>query len=443
MLQSSVLESLTRLPISEREAILSSLSKEQADSLQYDWSFYARPNQILPPGEWLTWLLLAGRGFGKTRAAAEAVRQLVCGSSPNIGTEYGHIAIVAETAADARDVCVEGESGILSVHPKDFRPLYEPSKRRLTWPNGARATLFNATEPDQLRGPQHSLAWCDELAKWQYAEATWDQLQFGMRLGQHPRQIVATTPRPIPVLKRILSDQSTVLTRGATPENKANLAPSFFTQVIKRYHGTRLGRQELNAEILDDVPGALWTRDTIDLARRKVELPGMQRVVVAVDPSGARSMDDEAADAIGIVVAALGTDGRGYILADRSCKLSPAGWARTAVSAYHEFKADRLIAERNFGGALVEHTIRTADPNISYREVTASRGKIARAEPVSALYEQGRVSHLGDLTALEDQMCQMTSEGFLGEGSPDACDALVWALSDLMVTIYAPQLVFA
>jgi phage terminase large subunit-like protein len=360
----SVLESLARLPASKKEKILASLSEAEAEQLQYDWSFYARPNQLLPAGNWLTWLLLAGRGFGKTRAAAEAVRALVCGSTPLIWTEYAHIAIVAETAADARDVCVEGESGILSVHPKDFRPQYEPSKRRLTWPNGARATLFNATEPDQLRGPQHSLAWCDELAKWQYAEETWDQLQFGMRLGKHPRQIVATTPRPIPVLKRILGDPSTVTTRGSTLNNKANLAPSFFTQVVKRYEGTRLGRQELNAEILDDIPGALWTRETIDIARRPVTLPGMQRVVVAVDPSGARGMDDEAADAIGIIVAALGVDGRGYVLADRSCKLSPAGWARQAVEAYHEFKADRLIAERNFGGALVEHTIRTAEPNI-------------------------------------------------------------------------------
>ena len=439
----SLLESLTQLPAAKREAILSLLTEDQAEQLKYDWSFYARPNQLLPPGDWLTWLLLAGRGFGKTRAAAEAVRQLVCGPTPLEGTEYGHIAIVAETAADARDVCVEGESGILSVHPKSFRPQYEPSKRRLTWPNGARATLFNATEPDQLRGPQHGLAWCDELAKWQYAEATWDQLQFGLRLGKHPRQIVATTPRPIPILKRILVDSSTVTTRGSTIQNKANLAPSFFSQVVKRYDGTRLGRQELNAEILDDVPGALWTRDTIDIARRKVTLPGMQRVVVAVDPSGARSMDDEAADAIGIVVAALGTDGRGYVLADRSCKLSPAGWARMACDAYHEFRADRLIAERNFGGALVEHTIRTADSNIAYREVIASRGKIARAEPVAALYEQGRVSHIGDLSSLEDQMCQMSSTGFLGSGSPDACDALVWALSDLMVAVYAPQFVFA
>jgi phage terminase large subunit-like protein len=439
----SLLESLTQLPAAKREAILGLLTEDQAEQLKYDWSFYARPNQLLPPGGWLTWLLLAGRGFGKTRAAAEAVRQLVCGPTPLTGTEYGHIAIVAETAADARDVCVEGESGILSVHPKEFRPAYEPSKRRLTWPNGARASLYNATEPDQLRGPQHSLAWCDELAKWQYAEATWDQLQFGLRLGKNPRQIVATTPRPIAILKRILADKSTVTTRGMTLANKANLAPSFFSQVVKRYDGTRLGRQELNAEILDDAPGALWTRDTIDIARRKVTLPGMQRVVVAVDPSGARSMDDEAADSIGIVVAALGVDGRGYILADRSCKLSPAGWARQAVAAYHEFRADRLIAERNFGGALVEHTIRTADPNIAYREVIASRGKIARAEPVAALYEQGRVSHVGDLSSLEDQMCQMSSTGFLGEGSPDACDALVWALTDLMVAVYAPQFVFA
>lgn len=423
---------------SDRSKILSTLSEADAEALEYDWSFLGRPNQQLPPGDWLTWLVLAGRGFGKTRVACESARALVCGSTPLSKGSYRRLAIIAETAADARDVMVEGDSGILSVHPKDFRPLYEPSKRRLTWPNGATASLFNATEPDQLRGPQFDLALCDELAKWQYAQETYDQLQFGLRLGRKPRQIITTTPRPIPVIKRILASPTTVATRGSTFENRANLAPSFFTQVISRYEGTRLGRQEINAEILDDVPGALWTRDMIDKARLAVARPDMIRVVVAVDPSGARSANDEGADSIGIVAAGKGVDGRAYVLADRTAKLSPDGWGRRAVDLYRELKADRLVAERNFGGAMVEHVIRTVDKTISYRELVASRSKIARAEPVAALYEQGKVTHIGKLDELEDQLCQMTSEGFIGGDSPDRADALVWALTELMLGLYQP-----
>lgn len=340
--------------------------------------------------------------------------------------------MVAETAADARDVLVEGDSGILSVHPKDFRPLYEPSKRRLTWPNGAIATLYNAVEPDQLRGPQHDAAFCDELAKWRYARETWDQLQFGLRLGDGPKQIITTTPRPIPVLKEILATPTTIVTKGSTFDNAANLAPSFLTQIVGKYEGTRLGRQELNAEILDDLPGALWTREMIDAGRLK-QAPEMQRIVVAVDPSGTGGESDDG-DSIGIVVAGKGIDGRAYVLADRTCKLSPDGWGRRAVAAYAEFRADRIIAERNFGGAMVQHVIKTVDPSASYKEVTASRGKVARAEPVAALYEQGRVSHIGSFSELEDQMCQIDPSGFIGEGSPDRADALVWALTELMLS---------
>lgn len=425
---------LARLPERERQSILASLSDAEAADLEYDWKFWGRPDQQLPVGDWLTWLVLAGRGWGKTRTGSETIRSLVCGSTPLGKGAYSRVALVAETAADARDVMLEGDSGLLAVHPKNFRPLYEPSKRRVTWPNGAVATLYNATEPDQLRGPQHDAAWADELAKWQYAEETWDMLQFGLRLGSRPRQIITTTPRPIPVLRRIMASLTTTVTRGSTLDNRSNLASSFFTQVVARYEGTRLGRQELNAEILDDVPGALWTREMIDAARKPVVVPDMARIVVAVDPSGARSADDEAADSIGIVVAGKGVDGRFYVLADRTCKLSPAGWGRRAVDAYHEFNADRLIAERNFGGAMVEAVIRAADPNVAFTEVIASRGKIVRAEPVAALYEQNRVSHIGDgLEALEDQCCQMTPTGFTGERSPDRADALVWAASELML----------
>jgi len=425
-------ESLALLPETARQAVYSGLNDAQYAELQWDWDFWARPEQLLPPGEWLTWLVLAGRGFGKTRLGAEAIRRLVCGPTPLAAGQYSRIAIVAETAADVRKVMVEGPAGLLSVHPTDFRPIYEPSNRRLIWPNGAEATTFNGTEPDQLRGPQHDLAWCDELAKWAYADEAWDMLQFGMRLGARPRQIVTTTPKPIALIKRLAKDATTFITRGKTKDNKSNLAPSFFTQVVSRYEGTRLGRQELDAEILDDVPGALWTRATIDSARAPITLPDMSRVVVAVDPSGTKGNDD-AGDWIGIVVAGRGVDGRGYILADRSCKLSPAGWGRRSVDAYHEFSADRLVAERNFGGAMVEHVIKTTDTMVAFKEVVASRGKVQRAEPVAALYEQGRVSHVGELADLEDQLCQMTPDGFLGDGSPDRADALVWALTELII----------
>lgn len=326
---------------------------------------------------------------------------------------------------------VEGDSGILAVHPTDFRPLYEPSKRRLTWPNGAVATLFNAVEPDQLRGPQHDAALCDELAKWRYASDTWDQLQFGMRLGSHPQVVVTTTPRPIPVLKQILASPDTVITRGSTMDNAGNLAPSFMKAIVERYAGTRLGRQELNAEMLDDVPGALWTRDMIDGPRVK-DPPEMRRVVIAVDPSGTSGGDD-AADDIGIIAAGVGVDGRGYILGDYSCNLSPEGWARRVAEVYSLYSADRIVAERNFGGAMVEAVIRASSPDHPVKMVTASRGKVARAEPIAALYEQGRVSHVGGFAALEDQLCAMTPSGYVGEGSPDRADALVWALTELML----------
>ena len=335
---------------------------------------------------------------------------------------------------------VEGGSGLLAVHPPDYRPHYEPSKRRLTWPNGAVATLYNAREPDQLRGPQHDAAWCDEMAKWRYVRDTWDQLQFGLRLGDNPRQVITTTPRPIRLLKDILGMPSTVATRGSTLENRANLAPSFIEQIQKRYGGTRLGRQELDAEILDDIPGALWTRTILDECKMVIDrrLKNLQRIVVAVDPSGIESEEDEGDD-IGIIVAAKGRDGRAYVLADRTCRLSPDGWARVACNAYAEFSADRIVAERNFGGAMVEAVIRTKNREAPVKLVTASRGKVQRAEPVAALYEQGRVSHvleehdMDHFNELEDELCQFTRDGFMGEDSPNRGDALVWALTELMI----------
>lgn len=365
-----------------------------------------------------------------TRTGAEWVRDEI------EAERCGRLALVAETAADARDVMVEGPSGILAISPPWMRPQYEPSKRRLTWPNGAVATLFNAVEPDQLRGPQFDGAWADEVAKWRYAQETWDQLQFGLRLtprgGGIPRQVVTTTPRPIPLVRALTADSRTILTKGRTLDNASNLSADFLQTVTARYAGTRLGRQELEAEILDDVPGALWTRSMIDKARVTGEMPDMARVVVAIDPSGTRGAGD-AGDSVGIVVAGKGVDGRGYVLADMTCKLSPAAWGARAVKAYHTFQADRIVAERNFGGAMVEAVIRAADPNVAYADVTASRGKVVRAEPVAALYEQGRIGHVSGLTELEDQLCQMSGDGYLGEGSPDRLDALVWAITDLML----------
>lgn len=384
---------------------------------------------MAPVGDWFVWLVMAGRGFGKTRMGAEWVREIVEGSKTPV-----RIALVAETAADARDVIVEGESGIIAVSPPEFRPHYEPSKRRLTWPNGSTATTYSATDPDQLRGPQHHYAWCDEIAKYAYVEDFWSNLIFGLRLGTDPRALVTTTPRPIKLLRSLLADPRTVTTRGATYDNAANLAPSALAEMRRRYEGTRLGRQELDGEIIDDVPGALWARDMLDRDRIGAEdYPDLRRIVVAVDPP---VTSGENADECGIVVAGIDSAGEGYVLADRSTKgQTPEQWARAAVKAYHEFSADRLVAEVNNGGELVEHVMRKVDNRISYRAVRASRGKVIRAEPVSALYEQGKVHHCGGFPELEDQMCSFTSDfdskamGY----SPDRVDALVWALTDLMV----------
>ena len=391
-------------------------------------------------------MILAGRGFGKTRTGAEWVRSIVCGPTPLSRGAYRRIALVAETAADGRDVMVEGDSGILGVHPKAFRPHYEPSKRRLTWPNGAVATLFNATEPDQLRGPQHDAAWLDELAKWKFAQETYDQLQFGLRLGERPLQCITTTPRNIPVLRTIIEDEGTRVTTGKTMDNAENLAPSFMKKVVARYEGTRLGRQELNAELLSDLPGALWTLDTISKNRVK-EHSDLVRIVVSIDPSGAgkdakstaavsSGAVEESSNSIGIVVAGLfkyENQEFGIVLEDSTCDEGPAEWGKVAVDAYYFWGADAVIAETNFGGAMVGHVIETIDPKVNFKEVKASRGKVARAEPVASLYEQGRVKHVGVFAQLEDQMCMMSTKGFVGKGSPDRVDALVWAITELML----------
>jgi predicted phage terminase large subunit-like protein len=377
-----------------------------------------------PPGDWRVWLLLAGRGFGKTRTGAEFVRARVAAHRAR------RIALVAPTAADARDVMVEGESGLLAIAPPDDRPCYEPSQRRLTWPNGAVATTFSADEPDRLRGPQHDFAWCDELAAWRYPEA-WDMLTFGLRLGNDPRAVVTTTPRPNRLIRGLLADPKVILTHGRTAENWANLAAAFLDQIVRRYEGTRLGRQELDAEILDDLPGALWQRGIIEAARVSA-LPALSRVVVAIDPAAA---SHEHADETGIVVAGRDAAGHAYVLADASGRYAPAEWARTAIAAYGAHRADRIVAEVNNGGEMVEATLRMVDPNVPFGAVRASRGKVARAEPAAALYEQGRVHHLGAFPQLEDQMCAFTADFDRSAAghSPDRVDALVWALTELMV----------
>lgn len=428
---------------------LARLSESEARALLYSWEFRGRADQQLPPGvAWMVWLILAGRGWGKTRTGAEVTRKWMCGTTPLSRGVYGRIALVAETAADARDVLVEGESGILNCHPKEHRPFYEPSKRRLTWPNGAIATIYNATEPDQLRGPQFEAAWCDELAKYAHAREVWDQLAMSVRLGTMPRIVVTTTPRPIPVLKEIVADPDTYITKGRTMDNRANLAKKTLERLKRKYEGTRLGRQEMEAEILDDLPGALWVRSFFDPPEgskfrgrvRHDEMPDLVRIVVAVDPSGTKGESDSG-DSIGIVVAGIDDYGHVYVLADRSLKEGPAGWGKAAVAAYEFYKADRIVAESNFGGAMVESTIRAVSPNVPVTMVHASRGKVIRAEPVAALYEQGRVSHVTGadprdedkvgLSALEDQMCLMASAGYSGEGSPDRLDAAVWAITEL------------
>jgi len=409
---------LIELPADARQQTLSQLSERDALTLLYDWPFWARPNQLPPQGDWRVWLLLAGRGFGKSRTGAEWVREQV---------ESGRsrrIALVAPTAADVRDVMIEGESGLLAICPPWNMPVYESSKRRLTWPNGAIATTYSAEEPDRLRGPQHDAAWCDEVAAWRYPE-TWDMLMFGLRLGVDPRCVVTTTPKPIPIIRNLLKSPTTAITRGSTYENRANLAEAFFEQIVAQYEGTRLGRQELYAEVLDDVEGALWTRALIDQHRVKVA-PELKRIVVAIDPAITASDDS---DETGIVVAGLGVDNHGYALDDLSLRASPDGWARRAVEAYHARKADRIVAEVNQGGDMVEYTIRTVDPRASIKKVHAARGKQTRAEPIVALYEQGRIHHVGVLPQLEEQMCNWVP----GMDSPDRMDAAVWAFTELML----------
>ncbi|HVM81639.1 MAG TPA: terminase family protein [Stellaceae bacterium] len=393
-------------------------------ALAYDWRFWARDGQLPPPGDWRVWLLMAGRGFGKTRSGAEWVRMQVEGEHAR------RVALVAPTMADLRNVMIEGESGILAISHPEFKPDYFASRNRLHWPNGAVALGFSADEPERLRGPQHDAAWCDELAAWRYPEA-WDMLQFGLRLGTDPRIVVTTTPKPVRLVRMLVKTPAVRVTRGSTRENRKHLAPAFLAEIVRRYEGTRLGRQELEAELLEDVAGALWTRDALDAARVR-EAPELARVVVAIDPAVSSGED---ADETGIVVAGVSAGGIAFVLEDASGRFRAEEWARAAVALYRRHRADRVIGEVNNGGELVEATLRAVDAAVSYKPVRASRGKAVRAEPVAALYEQGRVKHCSAFPQLEDQMAAFTAEFDRASAgySPDRLDALVWAITELLI----------
>lgn len=417
------------------DEFLRSLSDGALAALPWLFEFWAMPHQLPPEGDWRTWVILGGRGAGKTRAGAEWVRAEVEGPRPRDPGRSRRVALIGETADQAREVMVFGESGILACSPPDRRPEWEAGRRRLVWPNGAVAQVFSAHEPEALRGPQFDAAWVDELAKWRKAGEAWDMLQFALRLGEHPRQVVTTTPRNVKVLKDLLALPSTVTTHAPTEANRANLAASFLEEVRARYGGTRLGRQELEGLLVEEAEGALWTTERLERARVR-EIPALTRVVVAVDPP---VTGHGGSDECGIIVAGVRAEGppqewRAYVIEDASVKgASPADWARAAVAAAARHGAERLVAEVNQGGDLVEAVVRQIDPLLPFRAVRASRGKAARAEPVAALYEQGRVAHLPGLGELEDQMCRMTPRGYEGRGSPDRLDALVWALTELVI----------
>lgn len=408
-------------------AFLDSLNATELGFLKHDWRFWARAPQWPPDGDWTTWLILGGRGAGKTRAGAEWVRRQV-----RTG-RAAHIALVGEDYADAREVMVDGTSGLAALGPADERPRFEPTRRRLVWPNGAVATLFSASDPEALRGPQFDAAWCDEAGKWPDAESAWAMLQFGLRLGERPRQVVTTTPRAVPLVRKLLADRQVKVSRTATYDNRANLAEAFFSTVIRTYEGTRLGRQELDGDLLEDDPDALWSRAMIERVRVRAA-PDCVRIVVGVDPPASSA---SSADECGIVAAGEGVDGLIYVLADRSRpRAKPADWARRVAALYEQVKADRVVAEVNQGGEMVASVLHQVAPHLPVRQVRATRSKRVRAEPVAALYEQGRVRHAGLFAELEDQMCTFTGKG----KSPDRLDALVWAVSDLMRTAGDPAI---
>jgi len=419
----SLYRELSYLDDDELVYVLSKMDNELARKIIFDWDEKARDTQKEPDGDWVTWLILAGRGWGKTRTGAEWIKKRVKGGAKRI-------ALVAPTAADVRDIMVEGTSGILSVFSDGDRPVYEPSKRRITFSSGAIATTYSGDEPDRLRGANTDTAWIDELGSFRYPEA-YDMLKLGLRIGRNPRCIITTTPKPVKVIRDLVLEEDCFVTKGSTFENRENLSPVFFNSIVRKLVGTRLGRQELYAEILDDVPGALWQRSWIDEKRLEgFEHSKLVRIVVAIDPAVTSGEDS---DETGIIVVGKDDKGKGYVLEDCTCKLSPDGWAKVAVKAYHRWRADRIVAEVNQGGDLVERVLRTVDNRIPYKKVHASKGKYTRAEPIAALYEQGKIHHVGLFDKLEDEMCMFLPDS-RDFGSPDRVDAMVWGFTELMLS---------
>src|SRR5665647_113396 len=414
----SLMQSFASLTETQRENILNDFSEEELYYLQYDWQMLARPAQRIPSGSWFCWLLRSGRGYGKSRCGSETVIQWA-------QEGYSPIALIGQTKADARDTMVElGDSSILKVAPPWFYPEYEPSKRRLTFPNGSVCIIYSGDEPDQLRGPQHQKAWVDELAKFKYPVETWDNLEMGLRKGDNPQVIYTTTPRPIKIIKDLIADSRTVQTRGSTLDNAANLNPLFIERMEAKYQGTRLGRQEINGDILDDNPEALWKRPDIDDNKVR-QIPELTYVVVGVDPA---ATSKDGSDDTGIIVAGKSKDGHYYVLGDYTCHESPNKWAEAAITAYHKHEANTIVGETNQGGEMVENTLKYIDSKVPFKSFHASRGKTTRAEPVSALYEQGKVHHFGTFPELEDQLCEWVPGA---EKSPDRLDALVWSITEL------------
>jgi phage terminase large subunit-like protein len=440
----ALITELLRLSPDDRARVVMGMTPAEATAILYDWRVWARPKQVAPPGRWQTWLNMAGRGYGKTRVGAEFIQDAAR------RTTTGRLFLLGATTDDVRETMIWGESGIMAVAPPHFRPRHEVQRRRLVWPNGATARLFSGEEPNRLRGPQHEYGWIDELAAFKYPQEAWDQAMFGLRLGALPQVCVTTTPKPLPLLVKLSTGAPecavlracapddpllstslpVVVTTGTSYENRANLSEMWYDTTIKPYEGTRLGEQEIMARLLTDVPGALWKLETIAAARLPLEgkLPDFKRLVVACDPAVTTKKNSSET---GIIVAAKGDNGHGYVLADLSGKWTPLQWAQKLVGAYNQWDADRIVGEVNNGGDLIETNIRAVDASVSYRDVRATRGKAVRAEPIAALYEQGKIHHVGTFGALESQMTTWVPDA--GLDSPDRMDALVWALTDLML----------
>lgn len=414
-----MIESIISLPEEKRKELLNSLNQEESQELLYDWEVWARPKQLEPPGDWLTWLILTGRGWGKTRTGAEWVID-----KAKKGAK--HIALIGQTVADVRETMIKiGPASILKISNPKFLPEYTPSNRILEWPNKVIATTYSGDNPDQVRGPSHDFVWIDELAKFQYPQDIWDNLMFGLREGEDMRILITTTPRPIKIIKELVKNKNTIVIRGSTYENKDNLPKKYFDYVIAPYVGTRLGQQEIEGKILEDNPNALWTRKMIE-DNRVNKYPTLIRIVIGVDPEASNT---EMSAETGIIAAGIDKDGHGYILADSTVKGSPNYWGNEVVTAYHKNRADRIIGEVNNGGDMIEYVIRSIDKNVSYKSVRATKGKYTRAEPVAALYEQGKIHHVGNFPDLESQLCEWVP----GEKSPDRMDAEVWAITELML----------